>query len=322
MSLKAIRALVEPEFNIVNETILFHLRSQIPLIQEVGEHLIASGGKRIRPLVALLAAKACNYTGQDHTCLATIIEYLHTATLLHDDVVDESEQRRGQPTANIIWDNATSVLVGDFLYSRAFQMMVTLNSFPMLKVLSEASNTIIEGEVSQLINKHNVKYSEVEYFKVIYSKTAKLFEAAAQLGGQLAGIPVNQEMALQDYGRHLGMAFQLVDDMLDYTASAEVLGKNLGDDLAEGKMTLPLLYALQHASEKDRTIIIRAIETGSREALSDIQQAIAASGAIEYTLNTAQKEILKAKQALELLPDSIYLNALNQLADFTIKRSH
>lgn len=321
MSLEAIRSLLEPELKAVNETILSYLESNVPLIHEVGRYLVESGGKRIRPLVALLAAKACAYTGREHITLAAIIEYLHTATLLHDDVVDDSEQRRGQPTANVIWDNATSVLVGDFLYSRAFQMIVSLGSISMMQVLSETSNMIVEGEVAQLINKHNPDYTEDQYFHVIYCKTAKLFEASGRLGAMLGKTSSDIERSMQAYGRHIGMAFQLVDDVLDYTAVAEELGKNLGDDLAEGKVTLPLLYALKHSNEANRQFITDAIQTGERGALKEIQSTIAATGAIEYTMSVAKLEIQNAKQALKILPASLYRDALNDLADFTISRT-
>lgn len=321
MPLDAIRSLLKPELNAVNATILSYLESNVPLIQEVGSYLIESGGKRVRPLVALLTAKACSYTGTEHITLAAIIEYLHTATLLHDDVVDDSEQRRGRPTANLIWDNATSVLVGDFLYSRAFQMIVSLKCIKMMRVLSEASNMIVEGEVAQLINKHNPDYTEEQYFHVIYCKTAKLFEASSHLGAMLSKVSPDIERSMQAYGKHIGMAFQLVDDVLDYTAVAEELGKNLGDDLAEGKVTLPLLYALKHAKESDKRLITQAIQTGQRAALQEIQVAIAASGAIEYTMSVAKLEVEKAKQALTQLPPSPYRDALSTLADFTISRS-
>lgn len=321
MSLEAIRSLLEPELKAVNATILSYLESNVPLIQQVGRYLVESGGKRVRPLVALLAAKACAYSGREHITLAAIIEYLHTATLLHDDVVDDSEQRRGQPTANMIWDNATSVLVGDFLYSRAFQMIVSLGCLKMMQVLSETSNMIVEGEVAQLINRHNPDYTEDQYFHVIYCKTAKLFEASGRLGAMLSKASSDIERNMQAYGKHIGMAFQLVDDVLDYTAVAEEFGKNLGDDLAEGKVTLPLLYALKHANEASRQFIIEAIQTGERSALKEIQSTIADSGAIEYTMSIAKLEIQNAKQALKILPASPYRDALNDLADFTISRT-
>ena len=274
----------------------------------------------MRPLSVLLAARACGYRGSAHVPVAVIIEFIHTATLLHDDVVDESALRRGRKTANSVFGNQASVLVGDFLYSRAFQMMVEVGEMDILDVLANATNTIAEGEVLQLMNCNNPDLAETDYLEVIFRKTAKLFEAGAECAAILAGNGEKTRKALVDYGRHLGLAFQLVDDALDYNASAEELGKNIGDDLAEGKSTLPLIYAMDKGSAAERHMIREAIETGGTQNLTSIHLAIQATGGLRYTADRAQEEAEAAVQALERLPKTPYREGLITLARFAVNR--
>ncbi|HEY5958908.1 MAG TPA: octaprenyl diphosphate synthase, partial [Polyangiaceae bacterium] len=296
--------------------------SDVVLINQISHYIINSGGKRMRPVLVLLSSRAFGYEGTDHHELAAVIEFIHTATLLHDDVVDASELRRGRDTANAVWGNEASVLVGDFLYSRAFQMMVSVQNMRVMEILAQATNTIAEGEVKQLLNIHNAETTEEVYLDVIRSKTAKLFESAAQLGAVLAGRPAEEEQALAAYGMYLGTAFQLIDDALDYSSTAEELGKNIGDDLAEGKPTLPLLYTMHNGNEEQRALIRSVIEEGGKDRINEVIAAIESTGAIAYTSRSAQIEADKAIAQLAILPDSPYKEALVTLARFAVSRSH
>lgn len=320
MELVDVQKLMQEDMQAVNLLIRQRLSSKVALINQLGQYIVNSGGKRLRPLLLLLSAKVFNYQGNFHHTLASVIEFIHTATLLHDDVVDASELRRGQQTANSIWGNEASVLVGDFLYSRAFQMMVELHNMRVMEILSNATNVIAEGEVLQLLNCHNPTTTEEQYLEVIRCKTAKLFEAAAQLGGVICNQPTEIEQALRDYGQHLGTAFQLVDDILDYSADSSTMGKNIGDDLAEGKPTLPLIYALQHGSPAQQELISTAIEGGGRDHLVEIKQAIDDTGALQYARAAALRESQAAIAALAKLPKSIYTEALYTLAYFAVRR--
>jgi octaprenyl-diphosphate synthase len=318
--LTRLRELIKDDWENVNRLIFKRLGSDVALVNQVAHHIIHHGGKRLRPLTVLLAARACRCETTAPIPAAAIIEFIHTATLLHDDVVDNSGLRRGQETANSLFGNQASVLVGDFLYSRSFQMMVELQDLKVLAVLADATNTIAEGEVLQLMNCNNPDITERDYMEVIYRKTAKLFEAGAQLGAILAGQEAPIEQALADYGRHLGRAFQLVDDALDYDAEPEELGKNIGDDLADGKPTLPLIYAMNNGSAAERHLIREAIESGSTQNLRSIQLAIETSGGLRYTAERAEEEAALAIAALEALPGSAYREALKTLADFAVRR--
>lgn len=320
--LASIRALVDDDLAAVDRTIRARLASDVALVNQVAEHIVGSGGKRLRPLLVLLAARALGCEGDRHVELAVIVEFIHTATLLHDDVVDNSSLRRGQETANSVFGNQASVLVGDFLYSRAFQIMVEIGEMRILDVLADATNTIAEGEVLQLMNCNNPDISEADYMEVIYRKTAKLFEAGTRIGAILAHRDETVETALVNYGRHLGRAFQLVDDALDYDATPEEFGKNIGDDLADGKITLPLIYALRHGSAAERHMIREAIETGSTQNFKSIQLAIEASGGIRYTAERAQDEANEAIRALEVLAPSKFREGLADLARFAISRRY
>ena len=322
MDLERIRAHVADDLAAVDELIRRRLASDVVLINELGRHIVAGGGKRLRPMVLLLAARACGYGGPHHVGLAAVVEFIHTATLLHDDVVDASELRRGQETANSIWGNEASVLVGDFLYSRAFQMMVEAGSMRVMEILAETTNTIAEGEVRQLLNCHDPDTTEERYLEVIRGKTAKLFEAAARLGAVLAGRPETEECALADYGLRLGIAFQLIDDVLDYRARPEETGKNLGDDLAEGKPTLPFIHALRESPPERAAALRRAIEEGGREHIGTVLEAIEATGAIAYTEARARTEAERAIAALEALPGSPAREALAALARFAVDRTY
>ncbi|MGH8677887.1 MAG: octaprenyl diphosphate synthase [Burkholderiales bacterium] len=306
----------------VDAVIRGRLHSDVVLIRQVAEHIIGSGGKRLRPTLVILAAGACGYRGSAHHQLAAVVEFIHTATLLHDDVVDDSSMRRGRATANAAFGNAASVLVGDFLYSRAFQMMVEVGSMRVMEVLADATNTIAEGEVLQLLNVHNVDVTEQYYLRVIRSKTAKLFEAAGQLGAILGGAPAPIESALAAYGTHLGTAFQLVDDILDYSGDLAQTGKNLGDDLAEGKMTLPLIYAMRNGSPQQGELIRRAISDGGLSDFKPVLAAIVGCGALEYSRARAQKEALRATAALTPVSNSKYRDCLLELAAFAVNRNY
>ena len=320
LSLEGIRALLGDDWPCVNALIRESLASDVALINQVAAHITRGGGKRLRPLIVLLGARACGYRGRDHIAAAAIVEFIHTATLLHDDVVDQSALRRGQETANELWGNQASVLVGDFLYSRAFQMMVELGAMRVMAIMADATNTIAEGEVLQLLNVHDPDTTEERYRQVIYRKTARLFEAGAQLAAVLSDLPVTGEQAMAAYGRHLGTAFQLVDDVLDYSAESTETGKNLGDDLAEGKPTLPLIRAMQRGTPAQRDLIRTAIEHGGRGELDAIRAAIESTGALEYTLALAQTEASLAENALHALPDSDFKDALAALAGFSVRR--
>jgi len=322
MQLEEIRALVTADLQRVDQTIVQRLASDIVLVNQVSQYIIGGGGKRLRPLSVVLAARACGHQGQKHVPAAAIIEFIHTATLLHDDVVDSSEMRRGRDTANHVFGNEASVLVGDYLYSRSFQMMVELGDLRIQEVMANATNTIAEGEVLQLMNAHDPETTEQRYLEVIYRKTAKLFEAGAQMAAILSGSPREIEQAMIDYGRHLGTAFQLVDDALDYKATAEELGKNLGDDLAEGKPTLPVIYALANAPAAEAAKLRAAIETGGIDDLDQITRLIETSGGLEYTAGMARHEKELAVEALGRLPASKYRDALATLADFAVARTY
>jgi len=322
MQLEDIRALVTEDLKRVDQTIVERLASDIVLVDQVSQYIIAGGGKRLRPLSVVLAAKACGHAGDKHVAAAAIIEFIHTATLLHDDVVDSSDMRRGRNTANQVFGNEASVLVGDYLYSRAFQMMVDLDDMRIQEVMANATNTIAGGEVLQLMNAHDPDTTEERYLEVIYRKTAKLFEAGAQMAAILSHAPASIEQAMIDYGRHLGTAFQLVDDALDYTASEVELGKNLGDDLAEGKPTLPMIYALAHSSPGDTARLRRAIQDGGLDDLPSITRAIESSGGLQYTARLARREKDLAIEALSRLPESAYREALGALAEFAVARTY
>ena len=316
------RQVVESNFDAVNQSIIEELHSDVGLVEQIGHYLIDAGGKRLRPLLVLLAAQACNYSGKTHIQLAVVIEFIHTATLLHDDVVDTSEMRRGRFTANAQWGNPSSVLVGDFLYSRAFQMMVALGDMEIMGILADTTNIISEGEVQQLINAGDPDLSEQDYLKVIHCKTAQLFEGAAHAAAVLSKATKAQCTAMKSYGYHIGMAFQLVDDALDYQGNAEELGKNIGDDLAEGKSTLPLIYAMRHGSDEQAQFIRNAIRQRSAEHLESIVKIVNETGALEATLTTAKEYVEKAKSSLANIDSSPYQKALLQMADFAVSRNH
>jgi len=320
--LAAIRQLLGDDWPAVNREIMARLSSDVALVNSVSHYIIGSGGKRLRPLLVLLSARACGYRGDKHVIAAAIIEFIHTATLLHDDVVDASDLRRGQDTANSVFGNEASVLVGDFLYSRAFQLMVQVGQMRIMDVLAEATNTIAEGEVLQLMNCGDPETSEQRYMDVIYRKTAKLFEAGVQIGAILADQTRAVEEALCEYGREVGLAFQLVDDALDYDASQGELGKSLGDDLAEGKPTLPLIHALQRGSAREQLLIRRAIEEGGRQDMQAICAIIRSTGALAYTIARAEDCVQRAITALDQVPDSSFKTALLQLATFAVERRY
>ncbi len=322
MGINQIRELIADDMSRVNLMIEQSLHSEVPLISQLSHYIINSGGKRLRPVLMLLSARALGYQDEKHYDLAAIIEFIHTATLLHDDVVDASLLRRGKATANQRWGNEASVLVGDFVYSRAFQMMVNINSMRVMEILSDTTNTIAEGEVQQLINRHDPGTTEQSYLSVIRNKTAKLFEAAAQLGAVIAERNEQEEQAMAAYGRHLGTAFQLIDDVLDYSSSSDELGKNIGDDLGEGKPTLPLLYAMWNGNAEQSEIIKDAIENGGLSNIEQIKAAIESTGAIEYAAKIAHQEAELATQALTELPSSEYLDALYALARFSVERQY
>lgn len=315
-----IHAAVAEDFAAVNRTILAQLASRVPLVETIGNYIIESGGKRLRPLLVLLAARSLGYDGNRHINLATLIEFMHTSTLLHDDVVDESHMRRGKTTANDAWGNAPSVLVGDFLYSRSFQMMVEVGSMRVMEVLSGATCTIAEGEVLQLTNIGNPDIDEAAYFETIQGKTAMLFEAASHSGAILAGASAEQEAALQRFGRYLGLAFQLVDDLLDYQGDAKAMGKNVGDDLAEGKPTLPLIQAMAKGSPEQAKLIRRAIREGGLDHLEEVLTIVRETGALEYTRERAVAMADQALAELDALPPSVYRDTMAELAHLAVDR--
>ncbi|OKP04577.1 octaprenyl diphosphate synthase [Xenorhabdus eapokensis] len=321
MNLESIIKLTADDMAAVNETILNQLNSDVALINQLGYYIISGGGKRIRPMIAVLAGKALRCQDAKHIKVAALIEFIHTATLLHDDVVDESDMRRGKATANAIYGNAASVLVGDFIYTRSFQMMTDLDSMRVLKLMSDATNVIAEGEVMQLMNCNDPNISEDDYMRVIYSKTARLFEVAAHSAAILANATPEQEIALRDYGRYLGTAFQLIDDLLDYDSDNSTLGKNTGDDLNEGKPTLPLLHAMNHGTAEQSALIRSAIEQGNgRHLLDTVLATMKQCGSLKYTRQRAEEEADKAISALQLLEDSPYKAALEGLAHVAVQR--
>lgn len=317
-----IRNLTANETLAVDQLILNELSSDVVLINQIGHYIISNGGKRLRPMLLLLAAKALGKAHEHHLILAAVIEFIHTATLLHDDVVDESVLRRGKDSANAVWGNAASVLVGDYLYSSAFEMMVRTNNMRVMDILSKTTTAIAEGEVLQLLNCNNPDTSEEKYLEVIARKTAILFSTATRLAAVISGTDQTVENALATYGQQLGVAFQLIDDALDYKASTEELGKNLGDDLAEGKPTLPLIYAIQHGTPEQAQIVIEAIRQGSRDAFNEVYAVVKATNAIEYTEQCADRAAEQAINALNCLPDSEYKTALELLARFSVQRDY
>lgn len=322
MNLEQVRIATADDMARVNQLIECSLHSEVALVRQIATYIIHGGGKRLRPLLHLLAARAAGYEGEHHHTLAAVIEFIHTSTLLHDDVVDESGMRRGRETANAMFGNAASVLVGDFLYSRAFQLMVSVGSMRVMEILADATNIIAEGEVMQLMNCHDPDTTEERYMEVIRCKTAQLFEAAGRLGGVLAGATPEVEAALAAYGLHLGNAFQLMDDALDYEADPEKLGKNVGDDLAEGKPTLPLIHAMRHASPAQAAVIRQAIEQGGVENLPVVLEAIANAGSLTYTARLAMNEAEQAIASLAILPPSPHREALESIARFAAARDH
>lgn len=315
-------AVIEHDFSAVNQLIIDRLSSNIPMVEEIANYLIEAGGKRLRPLLVLLSAKSCNYGDQLHLSLAVVIEFLHTAMLLHDDVVDESVLRRGRSTVNAAWGNPASVLVGDFLHSRAFEMMVEIGEMRVMEILSHATNIIAEGEVQQLSNLKNPDLSEQSYMEVIRRKTAMLFEAASHSGAVLAGADRDSEQALRNYGVHLGLAFQLIDDVLDYGGETASLGKNVGDDLAEGKVTLPLIYAMDQGSQSQTDLIKQAVRQGGLDRLSEIIATVESTGALEYTKEKARQEKEKAIICLERISPSTYRQAMYNLVNFAVERNY
>ena len=322
MSLSEIRGPVAADLRAVDDLILRRLQSDVALINQIGHYIVSSGGKRLRPLGVLLSARACGYVGDRHIDLAAVIEFIHTATLLHDDVVDGSDQRRHRNTANAVWGNAASVLVGDFLYSRSFEMMVDVGSMRVMDILSHATSRISEGEVLQLLNCNDADTTEARYMEVIERKTATLFQAGTRIGAVLADAPPEIETAMADYGRHLGVAFQLVDDALDYRAKSEDLGKNLGDDLAEGKPTLPVIRALAVGTPEQRALLREAIENGGRERITEVAAVIDSTGGIEYTISLARRHAASAKHAVALLPESAQRASLEMMVDFAVARTY
>jgi len=326
MQINDVFKLIASDMQQVNQFIESQLYSDVVLINQISQYIINSGGKRLRPVIHLLCANSLRNgekkLPQEAVKLAAVIEFIHTATLLHDDVVDESELRRGKQTANQLWGNAASVLVGDFLYSRAFEIMVSVNQMPVMEIMSHATNTIAEGEVLQLLNCNDASTTIDSYLQVIHCKTAKLFEAAAQIAAVIQNCDPAVIDAMAKYGMHLGTAFQLIDDVLDYSADQKDMGKNVGDDLAEGKPTLPLIYAMQKAPDDQAHIIREAIESGGLDKIDDVMQTIKQTGSLEYTRNVARQEAELAKQQLQQIPAGPYRDALIGLADFAVTRDH
>jgi len=317
-----VMTLCHDDMQAVDQVIRQRLSSDVALVNQLSHYIINSGGKRLRPLLVLLSAKSFAYSGDKHQLLAAIIEFIHTATLLHDDVVDESDLRRGNETANALFGNAASVLVGDFLYSRAFEMMVDIDDMRVMQILARTTNVIAEGEVMQLMNVHDAATSEEKYLEVIYCKTAKLFEAATQLGAVLCQRSETEVQAMAAYGRYLGTAFQLIDDVMDYSSSSEDMGKNVGDDLAEGKPTLPLIYAMAQGSAEQSAVITSAIEKGGYDKIDEVQAIIQQTGSLEYTEKMAQQQAQLAIDALAHLPGSENKTMLENIARLSVYRSH
>ncbi|WP_288062677.1 octaprenyl diphosphate synthase [Rodentibacter caecimuris] len=323
MDMRAIQQLAEPDMQKVNQNILTQLDSDVALVNQLGFYIVQAGGKRIRPLISVLAARSLGFQGDNAITCATFVEFIHTASLLHDDVVDESDMRRGRATANAEFGNAASVLVGDFIYTRAFQLVAQLESLKILRIMADATNVLAEGEVQQLMNVNDPETSEANYMRVIYSKTARLFEVAGQAAAIVANATESQEKALQDYGRYLGTAFQLVDDVLDYSASAQDLGKNIGDDLMEGKPTLPLLHAMRHGNTEQSALIREAIEQGGkRECIDEILAIMAEHKSLDYAMERAKQEAQKAVDAISVLPENQYTQALISLAYLSVDRTY
>ena len=323
LTLDQIQALAADDMQLVNAEILAQLNSEVPLINQLGFYIISGGGKRIRPLITVLAARALGYQGSKQITTAAFIEFVHTATLLHDDVVDESDMRRGRETANAAFGNAASVLVGDYIYTRSFQMMTSVDSLEVLKVMSAATNALAEGEVQQLMNVNDPNTTEESYMRVIYNKTARLFEAATQCVAIVANADEEIETALKNYGCYLGTAFQLVDDILDYSANALALGKNVGDDYVEGKPTMPLLHSMHHGNEEQANLIHQAIENGgNREDIDQVLSIMAEHKSLDYTMEKAKSEAQKAVDALAVLPESEYKQALISLAYLSVDRAY
>lgn len=320
-SLASVKTLVQDDFNRLNALIRAKLYTDVPLVEDMSHYIVESGGKRIRPLLAILAAKALGYEGDQHILLAAIVEFIHTATLLHDDVVDRADHRRGKQTANLVWGNDYAVLVGDFLYSRAFQMMVELGRLSVMEIFASTTNKISEGEVLQLINCGNLAITEKDYYQTIYYKTAKLFEATTQLAAVIQDAPRHHQDALATFGKEFGIAYQLTDDALDYEGDTDITGKKIGQDLSEGKLTLPLIYALECGNEKQQTIIKTAIENKQQDNLHEIQQVIHDTRAIIYTKNAAKIAVRNAVDALVDLPDSKYCDGLITLTQLLIERA-
>jgi octaprenyl-diphosphate synthase len=322
VSQENLKQLLAADMEAVDQVIRTRLHSDVVLVNQVGEYIVNSGGKRLRPALVVLAANAFGYGGTQHHDLAAVVEFIHTATLLHDDVVDESDLRRGQATASALFGNSASVLVGDFLYSRAFQMMVEVGDMQVMQIMSDSTNIIAEGEVLQLLNCHDASVNAENYLRVIYCKTAKLFEAAMRLGAIVAKADAASVEAVAKYGVHLGTAFQLVDDVLDYSGDAQEIGKNLGDDLAEGKPTLPLIYAMQHGSAAQAELVRTAIEQGDLKLFDQVLQVVQQTGALEYTRQQAKREAEAACAALAGLPDTVYKKSLIELAEFAADRKY
>lgn len=313
---------ISTDLQAVNAVIQQKLHSEVALVKQIANYIINAGGKRIRPVLVLLMANAYGYSGTYHHQLATVVEFIHTATLLHDDVVDESSMRRGRKTANALFGNAASVLVGDFLYSRAFQMLVSVGDIRIMEILANTTNVIAEGEVLQLLNMHNPDITEERYTQVIRSKTAKLFEAAAQLGALVAGADEVQIEAAAEYGGSIGTAFQLIDDVLDYSGKAEDIGKNVGDDLREGKATLPLIYLMEHGTAEQRELVRSCIENGDEQHFDAILTAVTMSGALDYTRRKAEQAAVTATSAVAALPPTLFKEALQKLSHFAVNRNH
>ena len=319
-----LRSVVSADFNAVNQFVIDQLYSEVELVESIGHYIVDAGGKRLRPLLVLLTAKACGIKTDQHISMAAVIEFIHTATLLHDDVVDMSTLRRGRPTVNAAWNNPSSVLVGDFIYSRAFQVLVSIGNLSIMEIMANTTNKIAEGEVLQLLAKSNPQPTERDYMRVIENKTAILFKAAAECGAILAYAEAATAEALGRFGMHIGTAFQLIDDVLDYQGEAEAMGKNLGDDLAEGKSTLPLLFAMTHCPADEQALIkaCLAAESPEAEQLHQVIEIVLKSGGIAYTLERAEQQATQAKACLSFLPDSQYRETLDQMVDFALRRSN
>ncbi len=320
MKFEDIQQLIQDDITKTDEVLVEHLSSDVALINQMSSYIVNAGGKRLRPLLLLLCARATDYQGTHHHLMAAVIELIHTATLLHDDIVDESELRRGKDTANEVWGNAASVLVGDFLYSRAFEMMIKPESMRIMTILSKATNEIAQGEVLQLLNCQNAALTEAEYYQVIERKTAVLFQAATQIGGILSEVDNAQEKALKDYGLYLGNAFQIIDDVLDYQSDASTMGKEVGDDLSEGKTTLPMIYALENTSGADKQLLEDAINNADNSKIQQVIAILQSVKAFEYTREQAQKSADLAKQSLSIIKDSEYKDALIALCNLSLQR--